>query len=832
MADQPVRENEFLSRELGAFACLTVLVLAFYGRLLFGHVLYGADFLTFWLEQKLFIRSQLLNWSLPALDPYVACGRPLLGELRGGALYPLNVLLLPGDDLIGVHVFVVCHYVLAAWMMYAFVRLGCGGRSWSAALVAFAYACGGYVWSMADHVSFLSAPWVPLYFLGLVRAASGTPTHRRAAAGACVVGAALLCYCGNPQQARSTFLFGGVLLMIVTVRLGRRRAWFGVRHFAEFYIGTLLVAALLAAPQLVPFLVGANEGAGGGSGVMGSPVGMAFVPLRLVEYIVPLFFGPRQGFGCALRTFYGGAFPWSESVFIGIPLLVGITAVPRRSWRSALGIWLGTMIGLGVLLAVGGYLPFHGVLRAIVPGIVLGPNPETYLFWVHFGGVSLGGIGIEVAGRNPACARRALAVSSVLVGGLILCAVVLMFGYLPWRELYADLLRRGGSAWEPPHFLRWQLIQLTGSLLAGVTCIAVFTGRVKLLKTGRFPKLALLVTAVHLHVLGLGVRWAVPRRLVDTVPAVNEIVPDADPRQFRVFSTAGNRMGNAPPYGEGDRFVTHCLEQYAGLAGNTPPLFGLRTLSGFPNAFGNEDMRANLGAALMSGQYVVVPAASVGSLPPGHRLVGTEAGGEYALLENLRALPRIHTTNQHTLTEEAACWEVALQALALRGRGSGIRGESFGPDDGSTPAGVELYFRPQTDASAVVLSRLPNHYREDITIPPPSQAPEIVEDAPGRLTVRCPGPVWLVVRDWFHVGWGATVAQGGPVEITRVDGGVMAVYLPAGMQTVSLVYRPPGLLAGLCLLVVGVGLSAAFLCLPRVLSLAGRCATDRGSDAR
>jgi len=237
-------------------------------------------------------------------------------------------------------------------------------------------------------------------------------------------------------------------------------------------------------------------------------------------------------------------------------------------------------------------------------------------------------------------------------------------------------------------------------------------------------------------------------------------------------------------------------------------------------------------AALLAGRYVVVRPSASGILPPGHRLIGTRAEDGYALLENLKAFPRIHTTNRHVLADGVCAQEMAFNALTVRSAETGIHGGPFEPSERSTQAGVELYFRPQIDTPAVVISELPSHYKKDVAMPPRAQVLEIVDDAPGRLTVQCAGPVWVVVRDWFHPGWSASVDGVGPVEITRADGGLMAVYVPVGRQTVSLCYRPPGFIPGLCLLALGASVGVAFLCMCRGAPLGGSDPADRGSDGR
>lgn len=88
--------------------------------------------------------------------------------------------------------------------------------------------------------------------------------------------------------------------------------------------------------------------------------------------------------------------------------------------------------------------------------------------------------------------------------------------------------------------------------------------------------------------------------------------------------------------------------------------------------------------------------------------------------------------------------------------------------------------------------------------PPGSGRLEVVEQLPGhrRIAWETTAPTRLVVAETHAPGWRATLDQR-TVAIETVDGLLMGVALPAGRGTVELTYRPPGLLAGAILSLLG-----------------------------
>ena len=79
---------------------------------------------------------------------------------------------------------------------------------------------------------------------------------------------------------------------------------------------------------------------------------------------------------------------------------------------------------------------------------------------------------------------------------------------------------------------------------------------------------------------------------------------------------------------------------------------------------------------------------------------------------------------------------------------------------------------------------------------------QLVRARGGRLEVRAEGPGLLVVAEGWDRGWRAAL-DGEPVGVARVNQLAIGLSLPPGMHRVTLDYRPPGLVAGLALALLG-----------------------------
>jgi hypothetical protein len=79
--------------------------------------------------------------------------------------------------------------------------------------------------------------------------------------------------------------------------------------------------------------------------------------------------------------------------------------------------------------------------------------------------------------------------------------------------------------------------------------------------------------------------------------------------------------------------------------------------------------------------------------------------------------------------------------------------------------------------------------------PPGYSRADQLSFGPNRLLVRAAGPGLLVLSEYYHPGWYATV-DGSPAEIVAADAVLRGVYLDQGEHEVEMVYRPKAVIVG------------------------------------
>ena len=790
-------EREPGARSALLFLCLGVLL--FYGRLLVGHITFSSDTFPYILGEKLLIRDQLMQGRLPVMNPYVLCGAPLLENIAAGVLNPLNALLLFGTPLFGYHLFIVIHYMLAALGFHLLLRRGFSACPWAAATGALAYATGGYLWSMVDHMFYAAAAWVPLYFLGLMRAyrAKAPPEARRwLLLSVCAL--ALLLTCGNFQQAYDALLLGGALTALAVIRLTRAKAWAQVRRLLLCQAGVAAAGLCLAAPQLLPTMMATLRSYRAGGLPLAEACAWSVPPARLVEYVVPFFFGARQGYGLAVTPFYGEQTAWSHCVFVGLPLIAGALSLrlARRDWAEW---WVVLVLTGGLVMAFGRHTPIYALAHMVLPGFAAFRHPEKYLFWVHFALLILGALGLTHAARSAEAAARLRSSCRALVIVVLLIACTIVGLYAFRRSDYAALARHLGTAWPVGEFFTWQTGHCVGTVLALTLYWLGLRRGSRLASQQRSTRLALGVTAVHLLALGALVRWAVPVAWLERVTPAAESIPQQDARRYRVYSEPAVRTPVGGPLRERAPFVASRLATYARMTGNAPAIFKLSTFAGFSPLLDSDyidftNFRKHNPQAIMDllcvRHLILEATVDAAGLPPGVRVLSVNQLDGYAVVENSRALPRIHTGARHVMTRPGMAAAEAFRLIELQDVAPAV---TDGLAERQCPP-IVLTEAPRQPAGVVV-----DEEEADL---------QVLQDDPGRIAVRCTGPIWLVVRDWFLPGWRARIDRRDPAVIYRADGAHMALFVPVGEHRLDLRYRPPGLIAGVGIAVLAAGLLA------------------------
>jgi len=737
------------------WAFLAVAIIAFHAGLLLGDVLHRGDALPYQWPEKLLIRESLACGRLPWLNPYILCGTPVLENPDAGALNPLNLLLLAGPAWLGMNLFILSHILLAALAMQLFLARGLRVAPAMAAAGATAYALGGYVWSAMDRGGYRCAWLVPLWALAIL-AVRDAPDWRRAIIrglpGVAVL--ALLMLCGNAQEALAAIALGLVAMAIPgPAPQGIRPPLPSAPRLAVMGI-LILCAALIAAPQWLPALIAAGRSYRSGGIPLHEAQFWSLPPLRWLELAIPFPCGTRWGHGLAYGGIYpasspfggdAGCGPWAESLFIGIPLLLGaaVFILSPKDWRGRL---LLALLIASALMAMGRFLPLYGLAYRLAPPLRLFRHPERFLFWVHFALTASGALGLHAAWRRRPGARARLAGAAIVLGILLLALLAALAAVaLAAPEAYAAWAARSGSAWPAVGLLAWQGGVTALSLAATAGVLLALRRR---LRPRTFAVAMLAITLGHLALLASlpMTRRTAPAETVLGQADWTHALPPFDRSQWRIFAGDALRLPAAPPGLPRD--LALALAGHAALRHNLPGTRHLRSPQGFSPAMDAEYLRffdfSRHGPErlldLAGVRYLAIHPIADEEVPSGSRIHYRAPDGSHVLLENTDALPR---------------------AMLL-------------PDGAGPP--------------------LP---------------PDVLEDAPGRIRLRIAQAGVLRLADWHLPGWRCHGGNGAELAIASVDGGFMAVQVPPeAVGTIRFAYRAPGWRGGIVAMASGMLLAA------------------------
>ncbi|HEY3901439.1 MAG TPA: hypothetical protein VGM54_22710 [Chthoniobacter sp.] len=185
---------------------------------------------------------------IPWWDPYTYCGRPLIADAHVSAGDPVRIVcfsLLP-DFVLAYNWVFIAHFLIGGVSYFCLLRglgvgrLIAGGIALAGAFAGYLEPLFGYPWL---HGSFIYYPWLWLGWHRLWTRPAAASVVMATLAAACAL------YAGNLQSHSYLVLFAGAFL------LGYGRlSWSGWKRGITIVLATGLIAALLAAPMLIPEL--------------------------------------------------------------------------------------------------------------------------------------------------------------------------------------------------------------------------------------------------------------------------------------------------------------------------------------------------------------------------------------------------------------------------------------------------------------------------------------------------------------------------------------------------------------------------------------------------
>jgi membrane protein YfhO len=365
-----------------------------------------------WLQ---FESREFRHWRVPIWDPHLWMGQPLLGQAQPGVAYPLNWLLyaMPvRDGLIQIQSF-NWYFVLIHFMAIAFAYALCRdlGRSRSASLFAgCVFGLAGYIGTTEWPQMVNGAVWAPLVLLFLLRAVRGRAPLFSAALSGGFLGLAWLS--GHHQIPLFTTLTVAAVWLFFVLEGGRV-------HWNIVRLAVLSFAAvfLLSSFQTLP----AYEYGKLALRWVGTPDPVAWddkVPYSVHEqYSLP----PGKLIGIFIAGVNQNGDP-----FVGVAAFALALAGFALAWRER-PVRIFTAIALaGLLLSLGVYNIFHGILYSIAPLVEKARVPGYFIYVFDVGLIVLVAAGLDAFFSDQVQSRWKLwIVAGVAVFGLVIWGLLL-----------------------------------------------------------------------------------------------------------------------------------------------------------------------------------------------------------------------------------------------------------------------------------------------------------------------------------------------------------------------------------------------------------------------
>ncbi|MBI5957487.1 MAG: YfhO family protein [Chloroflexi bacterium] len=450
-----------IKREIPAWlplALLVLVLLALFRRLFWGDTLFwGLPALQFYPWRQ-FAFEELRAGRLPAWNPYLGAGAPLLANYQTAVFYPPNwlMLILPGP--LAMSVIALLHVVwggLGMWYLTGALGLSSFGRGIS----TLAYALSGHLIARLGSLPTAdAAAWIPWLFW-LVQRVIIRLDGRDMGGLALVFAMQLLC--GHAQTTWYTLVGLGFYSLWLVIQ---RRDPLRQRIAALLMIGgALLLGAAVAAIQLIPtaeYLAESQRSSGLDYATL---TNLSYHPLRLFTLLSPNFFGtPADGSYITKGIYfedaaYIGFIPCISAAAAGIGWLRKRKLLTEHPTFSTVPFWIGLVI-VGLFFGLGRHNPLFRFFYDSVPTFDAFREPVRWMILTVFGLSVLAGIGTGHWGRG----KWVVFWSRLAAAGGGGMAIMALAG-----------LEIGGLESETLRVLAWGLVALGIGIVGAAVCTLI-----------------------------------------------------------------------------------------------------------------------------------------------------------------------------------------------------------------------------------------------------------------------------------------------------------------------------------------------------------------------
>lgn len=765
---RPFRAQASILRWL-PFALAGAALLPLLRALLGGETLFwGLPTLQFYPWRE-FAFAELRAGRLPAWNPYLGAGAPLLANYQTAIFYPPNwlMLVLPGP--LAMSLLALAHVLWAALGMWHLAR-ALGVAPFGRGVSTLSYALGGYLIArLGSFPTHAAAAWLPW----LVWLVHRTLTRRAwRDVGGLALAAGLLLLAGHAQTAWYGLLGAGAYALWRALWADRRDSWrLRARGLALTGLGVALGAGI-AAVQLLPtaeYLRQSDRAGGLGYAAL---TNLSYHPARLLALWMPHFFGtPADG-----SVFTEGIF-FEDAAYLGvIPLIAAGAALAAWLFRrqapppgpfpgraregdsggeASVPFWAALAL-VGLFLAAGKHNPAFRLLYDYVPTFDAFREPVRWLILTHLGLALLAGIGVGHWGRGPRTVywSRLTAAGG---GGMALLAL--------GARTFVNL--------TPPEL---GTMALAVAAFGGWIAAAALLTLVQPLGSAHSARATLWRAAVLL-VVTLDLAWF--------AAGLNPTVPSSFFERREVVGPPG-RLYWFDAYQYDVTFGTDEDE--------TPPIEGFFDVGDYRIA---KRRREELRASLLPNLNLLDRLPSLDNndplLPAVHRRY-------VALIEELGAragalLRAAGVTRAFGVTPDS--WTGAAPAAAPAGSSGATAwlvgaAEWHEADEAISAALGDPAWDPAQTVILAGISPLPNPAEEgsggDEASSPGSISLLQEHPAERRFRAATDAPAYLVLAETWYPGWSATV-NGAPTPLLRANLAFQAVAVPAGDSEIVFRYR-------------------------------------------
>lgn len=726
------------------FVVAAFVLVLFKDILIGGRLLFGTDFVAFYLGMKQFLFNEIQNHgSIPLWNPYLFGGIPFWAHFESTIFYPLGFLfwLIPPARAYGYTMFI--HLVLAGFFMFLLARsLGTGrAGSFAAALI---FIGNGFIMAILflGHLSPVqSYIWLPLIIYFLHRAVYSKRPSVDAGLAGFFWGLQILA--GAPQDAYYTFL-ASLLFLAFTMkhRPPSRRPLKGAATsaFLLFVIG-----AGVAAIQIIPAFefIGQSVRTGLDNYVMVTE--RSYPPEGIITTVMPRFFG-----NYAQGTFWVGNVPFSvpqRNMYGGILSLILLAFLSsRHSDNKRILFFLSTLAVIAVVLALGKHTPLYR-LAYFIPGFDRFRAPSKILVLWVFALSLLAGKGMDnlLAGDRIAFRKRL----SFLVGAVVILVLLDLWFHFDRSSIlkaFSPFIPEAAIAGMMPAASK--IISLEFHRLTLLALFVVFT--ILLFKGGRLragPTVFLLCAFLIADLVYVNhgalqhqdhIYEAVEQRKKDLHATLGK-----DPEPFRIGSFRSSLGPN--------------IEMYCGY----------QTAGGFTALFPKR-------------YYEYMDHYTEGSLPEGWVAFFYGRHGSGRLMDLMNVKYEIHYDAKRYMPRRSCLPRAFMVSQAKVLEKQEILDHLTRPDFDPTRT---VLFEKGTDQGHFSPIAFPGENRPGRTRITSYRPDEIL------LEYESPAPAYLFMSEMYYPGWKAYV-DGLPIDILQGNYLFRVVAVPEGKHAIRFVFDP------------------------------------------